>query len=104
MCNCPQEAVQRTVTKASAHRGRKFWTCDKPQGGQCGFFVGPGYPAVLPSLPFTRSSDDGRNGQRMMRTPLKLVHRLIRGVRQVDHRLQRSLERQWAAGLVADSG
>ncbi|RSH92151.1 DNA topoisomerase [Saitozyma podzolica] len=38
MCNCSDQAVQRTVNKASAHQGRKFWTCPKPQGEQCGFF------------------------------------------------------------------
>jgi DNA topoisomerase-3 len=41
MCNCSDQAVQRTVNKASAHQGRKFWTCPKPQGEQCGFFVSP---------------------------------------------------------------
>nr|XP_031860656.1 uncharacterized protein CI109_003987 [Kwoniella shandongensis]KAA5527728.1 hypothetical protein CI109_003987 [Kwoniella shandongensis] len=38
-CDCGQTAVSRTVTRSdSAHQGRMFWTCPKPQGEQCGYF------------------------------------------------------------------
>lgn len=38
-CSCGDFAVSRTVSKPdSAHAGRGFWTCAKPQGEQCGFF------------------------------------------------------------------
>ncbi|WRT64790.1 uncharacterized protein IL334_001724 [Kwoniella shivajii] len=38
-CNCDLPAVSRKVQKAdSAHVGRQFWTCQKPQGEQCGYF------------------------------------------------------------------
>ncbi|OCF45893.1 DNA topoisomerase III [Kwoniella heveanensis CBS 569] len=38
-CSCGDVAVLRTVQKAdSAHVGKRFWTCPKPQGKQCGYF------------------------------------------------------------------
>ncbi|WVO16515.1 hypothetical protein L204_104193 [Cryptococcus depauperatus] len=38
-CKCLLPAISRVVNKAdSIHKGKKFWTCSKPQGEQCGFF------------------------------------------------------------------
>ena len=38
MCNCGNEAVQRTVQKEGPNKGRMFFTCSKPREDQCGFF------------------------------------------------------------------
>jgi hypothetical protein len=72
MCNCPDPAVQRTVNKASAHQGRKFWTCPKPQGEQCGFFVSPSSSST--DVHESREDDDERcrNGRRTAMTQVGL--------------------------------
>ncbi|TXT07533.1 hypothetical protein VHUM_03253 [Vanrija humicola] len=38
-CNCDTDAVMRTAGQSSSNAGRQFYTCPKPQGEQCGFFV-----------------------------------------------------------------
>ncbi|PPQ82932.1 hypothetical protein CVT26_005039 [Gymnopilus dilepis] len=38
MCKCSEEAVQLTVQKEGANKGRKFWKCKKGDNGSCGFF------------------------------------------------------------------
>lgn len=37
-CRCDEPAVEKTVTKESDNKGRKFFTCSKGQDGGCGFF------------------------------------------------------------------
>ncbi|KAJ3510270.1 hypothetical protein NLJ89_g4776 [Agrocybe chaxingu] len=37
-CSCGVAAVQRTVTKESATKGKQFWTCPKDRDSSCGFF------------------------------------------------------------------
>ncbi|KAI9276660.1 DNA topoisomerase [Phascolomyces articulosus] len=37
-CECGLSAVERTVIKDGANKGRKFHTCSKPQNEQCGYF------------------------------------------------------------------
>lgn len=37
-CRCEVPAVERTVMKESANKGKKFFTCSKGQGEGCGFF------------------------------------------------------------------
>ncbi|KDQ57416.1 hypothetical protein JAAARDRAFT_193749 [Jaapia argillacea MUCL 33604] len=61
-CQCPCEAVQRTATKESANKGRKFWACRKDrEDGGCSFFEweesqGPsaGSSSVAPIIPAKR--------------------------------------------------
>ncbi|KAF8907833.1 DNA topoisomerase [Gymnopilus junonius] len=38
MCKCNEEAVQYTVQKEGANKGRLFWKCRKGENGSCGFF------------------------------------------------------------------
>ncbi|EAU90946.2 hypothetical protein CC1G_02333 [Coprinopsis cinerea okayama7 len=37
-CKCNKDAATRTVTKDNENKGRVFYTCENPQGEQCGFF------------------------------------------------------------------
>ncbi|KAI0560478.1 Helicase [Gracilaria domingensis] len=37
-CKCGSAAAHRTVRKQGRNKGRKFYTCPKPVGEQCGFF------------------------------------------------------------------
>jgi SWI/SNF-related matrix-associated actin-dependent regulator of chromatin subfamily A-like protein 1 len=37
-CSEPEVAVQRTVTRDNANKGRLFWVCAKPRNAQCNFF------------------------------------------------------------------
>ncbi|KAF8843023.1 prokaryotic type I DNA topoisomerase [Paxillus ammoniavirescens] len=37
-CRCKEDAVQRTVTKEGANKGRLFWGCAKGKDEGCGFF------------------------------------------------------------------
>ncbi|KWU47267.1 prokaryotic type I DNA topoisomerase [Rhodotorula sp. JG-1b] len=39
LCNCPETAAERTVSKEGPNRGRKFFGCAKPIGEGCGFFA-----------------------------------------------------------------
>ena len=38
-CNCGLEAKLVVTKKPGANLGRKFYTCSKPQGEQCNFFL-----------------------------------------------------------------
>ena len=38
-CSCGGQAVVRTAGHTSKNAGRSFYTCPKPQGQTCGFFV-----------------------------------------------------------------
>lgn len=38
-CNCDEPAVEKTVMKESANKGRKFFACSKGQDGGCGYFL-----------------------------------------------------------------
>jgi hypothetical protein len=38
-CSCGGQAVVRTAGPTSKNAGRSFYTCPKPQGQTCGFFV-----------------------------------------------------------------
>lgn len=38
LCKCGFPAVQRTVKKQSANKGKQFFVCSKEQGQQCAFF------------------------------------------------------------------
>ncbi|GAA5864271.1 hypothetical protein JCM3774_001276 [Rhodotorula dairenensis] len=42
LCNCPETAVERTVSKEGPNKGRKFFGCAKPMGEGCGFFAWAG--------------------------------------------------------------
>ncbi|CAH1794681.1 unnamed protein product [Owenia fusiformis] len=39
VCNCGEDAVERTVRKEGPNTGRKFYACGKGQEGGCGFFL-----------------------------------------------------------------
>jgi hypothetical protein len=54
-CSCGGQAVVRTAGPTSKNAGRSFYTCPKPQGQTCGFFVS--------SLVCERFKLIGRNGQ-----------------------------------------
>lgn len=38
MCRCDTEAAQKTVTKETVNKGRKFFACPKGMNDGCGFF------------------------------------------------------------------
>ncbi|POY75102.1 DNA topoisomerase III [Rhodotorula taiwanensis] len=38
-CNCQEPAVERTVVKEGANKGRHFYGCAKPREESCGFFA-----------------------------------------------------------------
>jgi DNA topoisomerase III len=48
-CKCNEESILLTVTKESANKGRKFWSC---RSARCGFFEWDDEPArtVLPGI------------------------------------------------------
>ncbi|CED85438.1 prokaryotic type i dna topoisomerase [Phaffia rhodozyma] len=37
-CGCMKPAVERTVLRDTANKGKRFWACSAPQGEGCGFF------------------------------------------------------------------
>lgn len=37
-CRCGESAVKRTVRKEGPNKGKEFFVCRKPQGGQCRYF------------------------------------------------------------------
>lgn len=43
-CSCGGQAVVRTAGPTSKNAGRSFYTCPKPQGQTCGFFVRSNVP------------------------------------------------------------
>lgn len=40
-CQCGTPAIQLTVRREGANKGRQFWTCSKGKDDGCGFFVSP---------------------------------------------------------------
>ena len=38
-CNCNQDAVSKTVRKEGPNVGRIFYSCSKPEGQRCSYFV-----------------------------------------------------------------
>ena len=44
-CSCGGQAVVRTAGPTSKNAGRSFYTCPKPQGQTCGFFVSSTVPS-----------------------------------------------------------
>ncbi|KAI0633210.1 DNA topoisomerase [Trametes polyzona] len=52
-CQCGVPAVERTVTKSSANKGRRFWTCGQNQA--CDFFQWSDEPAA-PQMPLNGPS------------------------------------------------
>jgi hypothetical protein len=44
-CSCGGQAVVRTAGPTSKNAGRSFYTCPKPQGQTCGFFVSSTMPS-----------------------------------------------------------
>ncbi len=37
-CDCPLDAIQRTVSKEGPNKGRSFWICPSSKTAQCKFF------------------------------------------------------------------
>lgn len=37
-CKCDLDSVEKTVTKDSANKGKRFFTCSKGMNDGCGFF------------------------------------------------------------------
>ena len=58
-CKCGIPAKQLTVTKESASKGQKFWTCTKDKPESCGFFEWVNAPLSGPAVvPSKRSHTD----------------------------------------------
>jgi len=49
-CRCKEDAVQRTVTKEGANKGRLFWGCAKGKDEGCHFFEWDDEPTKTPVL------------------------------------------------------
>ncbi|GAA96385.1 uncharacterized protein L969DRAFT_89097 [Mixia osmundae IAM 14324] len=61
-CQCEQTAVLRTVNKATANKGRTFYSCSKPQDSSCGFFewADTATPSVKRERTYSRASPTKR--------------------------------------------
>lgn len=59
MCNCGDEAVERTVQKDGPNKGKQFFVCGKPRDQQCQYFE---WSSNLPDSS-VRSYSSSRVGQ-----------------------------------------
>ncbi|KAI0373951.1 prokaryotic type I DNA topoisomerase [Pilatotrama ljubarskyi] len=59
-CDCGVPAVERTVTKETVNKGRKFWTCGEPNA--CGFFGWADGPSGTASTRPSATSSTTRAG------------------------------------------
>jgi len=60
VCNCGEEAVERTVQKDGPNKGRQFFVCPKPRDQQCQFFE---WSSNLPEDSVRSSYSSSRRGR-----------------------------------------
>jgi hypothetical protein len=75
-CSCGGQAVIRTAGPTSKNAGRSFYTCPKPQGQTCGFFVSLSEPSTgKPKL--TTRNGQMKNLVEMLRLDLVDLDQLV---------------------------